>query len=143
MLSCCKKNKTKTFSIEFMTLCYEGGTQKKFDEIFERARLAGEEKQIFEAHDFLGNLPHHKAAKHGNFEALKWILDKWTKENLHIDLNKPDSNGYTPLMLCCHRGYGNGSGSAAARLPKTKKNRIECIDLLLNYKGKQQYDSID
>ena len=42
MLSCCKKKKTKTFSVEFMTLCYEGGTKKKLDEIFERAILVGE-----------------------------------------------------------------------------------------------------
>ena len=55
--------------------------------------------QIFDAKDEDNDLPIHKAAVNGNPTALRWILDKWKKEERELDIDTPDHQGYTPLYL--------------------------------------------
>jgi ankyrin repeat protein len=38
-------------------------------------------------------------------------------------------------MHCCLRGYTSGSAEASAKLSRTKKDRLACVQILLKYDG--------
>ncbi len=43
-------------------------------------------------------------------------------------------------MHCCLRGYTSGSPEASAKLTRTKKDRLACVKILLNYDGMTKAD---
>ena len=61
---------------------------------------------------------------------MEWIFKKWDEEGRAIDLEQTDSNGHTPLMAVCVKGY-LGSEQMAGRLYSTKKKRLETVKLLI------------
>lgn len=99
-----------------MTMCSEGCEEKALDEIFKSAEKQGITEEIKNCHDYDKNKPWHKAAKHSNAIALRWIIKKWKQMDWELSFNQPDQNGLTPLMLCCLYGYSTGSDEYAPKL---------------------------
>jgi len=69
------KKEKSNIGTEFIGLCYENNVKKEsLEMIFEEAKQAGQLDLIFNAVDAESNKPYQKAAKHGNAEALEWIV---------------------------------------------------------------------
>ena len=67
---------------------------------------------------------------YGNPTCLKWVIDKWAAENVKLDIDEPDHNGYSSLYLVCYRGFLGAEG-VAGNSPDVKLKRIECVKILL------------
>ena len=114
-----KKKQPKQYSIEFMTLCYEDGSVEELDMMYDKCVKDNKIEEIKDCKDAKGNLPIHKAAKHGNFRALRWIFKKFNDLGWDLDVNAPDEAGRSPAILCCLYGYRNGSEVSAPKLKET------------------------
>ena len=60
---------------------------------------------------------------------MAWILKKWKEENVPLDVNKVNHEGYSPLFHCCLKGY-LGAEAMSGKAPQTKLMRLECVKLL-------------
>ena len=67
---------------------------------------------------------------YGNPTCLQWILNKWAEQNVDLEIDVLDHNGYTPLYQVCYRGYLGAQG-VAGNSPEVKLKRIECVQILL------------
>ena len=61
---------------------------------------------------------------------MQWILAKWKKEGKEIDFEEKDSQGNTPLMAVCVKGY-LGSEAIAGKMFSTKQKRLEVVKTLV------------
>jgi len=60
---------------------------------------------------------------------IKWIVEKWKLHKVDLDINKPDPNSYTPLMLLCHKGCSGPK--VKDQTEGTLKNRLDCAEILV------------
>ena len=131
---CCKKapKTVKQHELAFMGICTEGAYNDSglIDAVFNKAQEQHQENQIFEAKDEDGDLPIHKAAYNGNPTVLLWIIEKWLQNNVDLNIDEPDSSGYSPLYLACYRGY-QGPEELNSKTEITKQKRLECATILI------------
>ena len=131
---CTKKppEKTKIFELKFMNMCTEGCYQKPemLDNLWNEAVSMNEQRQILDATDDEGDLPIHLCAEFGNPTVLAWVIEKWKSNGEPLDINKPNSDGYTPLFLCCLKGY-SGAEAVSGKAPQTKIMRLASVKILI------------
>ena len=58
--------------------------------------------------DIWGNSFIHYVCKSTNLATLRIIVDEYTSKKFQIDLNKQDSHGFTPVMLCYSKKFWDG-----------------------------------
>ena len=119
-LPCCKKQ-FKEYELKFMNLCTEGcyGKPQVLEDLWNKAMNDNREGEILDAKDEGGDTPLQKCAQYGNPTVMQWILAKWKKEGKEIDFEEKDSQGNTPLMAVCVKGY-LGSEAIAGKMFSTK-----------------------
>ena len=132
-MSCKKKKEArpKVFELKFMNLCTEGCYRhpEMLDNLWEDAVGQGKEQEILEAKDDSGDSPLHKTAENGRPTVMNWIFNKWKEQGLALDVNKKNSDGYTPLFHCCLKGF-LGNETVAGKSQETKICRLECVKML-------------
>ena len=88
----------------------------------------GQTDLIFNAVDSEMNKPYQKAAKHGNAEALEWIVNKWNEHKVNLDIHDVDDHYYTALMHCCVKGY---CGVETRECEDANRDRLACVKILI------------
>ena len=130
-LPCCKKQ-PKMYELKFMNLCTEGcyNRPEALDELWNEAVAENKDREILDAVDDAGDTPIQKCGQYGNPTVLQWVINKWKGQGKELDLEQKDSEGNTPLMAACIKGY-LGSEAIAGKLFATKEKRLEVVTILV------------
>ena len=135
-----KKKVVSKNTQRFLTLCVKGAGfdhVSRLEEIWNNALNEGTVDELINARDDVGDSPIHKTALYGHYNILKWMFEKDEFKKV-IEVDEPDSQGYTPLFLACFKGY-IGSEQILARDDSTKARRMKVVDLLLNNGAEPNY----
>jgi len=97
--------------------------------------------EILEFRDEKNRTAFHLAAEHGQPLILEWCIKMWKavgKQDLILEaLSIEDTNGMTPLVVCCYKGYISTThieGKSTTERAKSliMENRKKCVKLLLD-----------
>ena len=111
-------------------------TRDDIEDLWNQCNTDEEKRQILNA-EFNGEHAFTQAARQGAYEAVAWLIEKWSSSELSTEeqnmykkyIDKPDADGHTPLFEACRQCFIGSDNIMKSE--KKKANRLRIVELLI------------